>query len=32
MLIPHREAGAARDPDLLRVFEGMIRHSPLRVP
>ncbi|WZB60589.1 HD domain-containing phosphohydrolase [Achromobacter xylosoxidans] len=32
MLILHREAGAKCDPDLLRVFEGMIRHSPLRVP
>ncbi|WP_025136356.1 MULTISPECIES: HD-GYP domain-containing protein [Achromobacter] len=26
------EAGAKCDPDLLRVFETMIQHSPLRVP
>lgn len=32
MRILNLEAGAKCDPDLLRVFENMIRHSPLRVP
>ncbi len=32
MRILRQEAGSKCDPDLLRVFEAMIRHSPLRVP
>ena len=32
MAILHRESGSKCDPDLLRVFEAMIRESPLKVP
>jgi putative nucleotidyltransferase with HDIG domain len=32
MRILNVEAGSKCDPDLLRVFETMIQHSPLRVP
>ncbi len=32
MRILHQESGSKCDPDLVRVFETMIRDSPLRVP